>query len=52
LVTVATMPLALEKACSFLSQGMNVSKIEGIAPHQGMNAGEIRLACLERRTKR
>jgi hypothetical protein len=52
MVTLATLPLALEKACTLLDQGMDVSEIEAVAPHQGMSAGEIRLACAGRGASR
>jgi hypothetical protein len=43
MLTLTSLELALEKACSLLGQGMDVSKIEGIAPLQGMSAEEIKL---------
>jgi hypothetical protein len=49
--TVATLPLALDKACALLDQGMNVSKIEGGEGLKGLTGGEIRPACAERKAR-
>jgi hypothetical protein len=51
MITLATLPLALEKACVLLQQGMNVSKIEGSNRYEGMTGGEIRAACAERKAE-
>jgi len=51
MLTLTSLELALEKACALLGQGMDVSKIEGIAPLQGMSAEEIRRVCAERKMK-
>jgi len=50
-IMVATLKLALEEARVLLDQGMNVSDIEDTDGSQGMNAGEIVLACAEQKCK-
>ena len=52
MITLSSLDLALEKACALLGQGMDVSKIEGIAPLEGMSADEIKLHCAGRKSKR
>ena len=52
LLTVSTLQNALRYACEFLEQGTDVSHIEGSGGLKGMNAGEIKLACAERKVKR
>ena len=51
LLTLSSLDLALEKACALLGQGMDVSKIEGIGPLQGMSGEEIKLHCAGRRMR-
>ncbi len=48
---VATLKLVLEEARVLLNLGMNVSDIEDTEGSQGMNAGKIVLACVERKSK-
>lgn len=52
MLTVSTLQNALRYACEFLEQGTDVSHIEGSGGLKGMNAGEIKLACAERKVKR
>jgi hypothetical protein len=52
LLTVSTLQNALRYACELLEQGTDVSQIEGSGGLKGMNAGEIKLACAERKAKR
>ena len=52
MIRLATLELALDQACVLLDQGLDVSEIETVAPHYGMSAGEVRLACVGRRAHR